>query len=500
MKLFISYARVDKPLCKQIVERLSDVHEVWYDKRLHAGQEWWEEIQERLEWCEGFAYLLSPESVASEYCQKEFALAANAGKHLFPVLIQARTSIPDALSHIHYADLSNGMEDMITLMNALTIAERQQRKPVTPKLITPPSESAPKTSSPNQALADTADAMDAKDFDKAVFILKQALTQKPEGRTLRLLENLLKEAETALEEKAYLREAEREYAPILELTKRASTRAMACEEFAAFQRDFPDYDPENIATICQQLSSTTQHQIKTPPATKTRPSSLNLMPKPFAWIEIPQKGYSMAKYPVTNAQFAEFIKAGGYENRDWWTEEGWEQRRQNRWTEPRYWKDSKWNGTEQPVVGVSWYEAIAFCLWLSETTGEKIMLPTAEQWQYAAQGDDGRDYPWGKQWDVSHCNNNADGKGIGKTSPVRQYEGKGDSPFGLVDMAGNVWEWCLTDHDKKTNDFDSNATHRVMRGGCWYNTSTYTFHFNFQHNDTPDSWSLYFGFRLCRSK
>src|SRR5690606_21775040 len=93
-------------------------------------QDWWEEIQERLDWCEGFVYLLSPESVASEYCQKEFAIAANAGKHLFPVLIQARTEIPSSLSHIHFADLSQGMEDIITLMNALTIAERKQRKPV----------------------------------------------------------------------------------------------------------------------------------------------------------------------------------------------------------------------------------------------------------------------------------------------------------------------------------------------------------------------------------
>ena len=75
MRLFVSYARVDKPLCKQVVERLSDVHDVWYDKRLHAGMDWWEEIQERLAWCDGFVYLLSPESVKSEYCQREFVIA-----------------------------------------------------------------------------------------------------------------------------------------------------------------------------------------------------------------------------------------------------------------------------------------------------------------------------------------------------------------------------------------------------------------------------------------
>src|SRR5690606_28098079 len=122
-----------------------------------------------------------------------------------------------------------------------------------------------------------------------------------------------------------------------------------------------------------------------------KPTSLSLMSDPFDWNEIPKKGYSIAKYPVTNAQFAKFIDAGGYNTERWWTTEGWQKRAEGwhyddgwkasgtPWTEPRYWNDSKWNGATQPVVGVSWFEAVAFCLWLSETTGEKIMLPTEEQ-------------------------------------------------------------------------------------------------------------------------
>src|SRR5690554_6512733 len=125
MKLFVSYARVDKPLCKQIVEHLQDVHEVGYDRRLHDGQEWWDEIVRRLDWCDGFVYLLSPESVVSPYCQREYKIASDAGKPVIPVLIQARTEIPETLKHLHYADLSEGMEDIVTLLNALTVAERQ---------------------------------------------------------------------------------------------------------------------------------------------------------------------------------------------------------------------------------------------------------------------------------------------------------------------------------------------------------------------------------------
>ena len=71
MRLFVSYAHVDKALCKLVVERLSGVHETWYDERLFAGQDWWGEIQRRLHWCDGFVYLLSQTSVTSEYCQKE---------------------------------------------------------------------------------------------------------------------------------------------------------------------------------------------------------------------------------------------------------------------------------------------------------------------------------------------------------------------------------------------------------------------------------------------
>ena len=476
MKLFVSYARVDKPLCKQVVEGLSHVHEVWYDRRLHAGMDWWNEIQEKLDWCEGFVYLLSPESVKSKYCQKEFAIAANSAKHIFPVLIQARTEIPDSLSHIQYANLSEGMEDMITLMNAIAIAERReyqrrlQTKPKPKPVPKQPSQPPQPTSSPSQALAEAADAMEGENFDNAVFVIKQALEEKPVGRIGRMLKALLKEAETALERQTYLREAEREYTPIRHLVERDATRKIGCAEFQEFQQDFPDYDPDNIADQCAEIVAPEPDSPLDTPSTSSK--VLEILPPPFDWIEIPKKGYSIAKYPVTNAQYRKFIEAGGYTTQKWWTDAGWQQKQSDSWTEPRYWDNSKFNGDNQPVVGVSWFEAVAFCLWLSDTTGEKIMLPTEDQWQYAAQGDDGRTYPWGNDWDGSLCQNRVGDNNPDRTSPVTQYEGKGDSPFGVVDMAGNVWEWCLTDYNEKTNDFNSPANRRVLRGGSWRHGGT----------------------------
>jgi formylglycine-generating enzyme required for sulfatase activity len=241
-----------------------------------------------------------------------------------------------------------------------------------------------------------------------------------------------------------------------------------------------------------------------------------LLPAPFAWVEIPggrgtmatdnskvtlsipDQTYRMAKYPVTNAQYAVFFEAGGYSTQRWWTAQGWKKRQTEDWKQPRYWTDALWNGAEQPVVGVSWFEAVAFCRWLSEATGEKIMLPTEAQWQYAAQGDDGRAYPWGNAWDAGRCNNNVDGKGIGRTTPVQQYEGKGDSPFGVVDMAGNVWEWCLTAY--KTGRDNLNGTvDRVLRGGSWYSTITVSFRCASRNSSSPDRWIDNRGFRLALS-
>ena len=298
-------------------------------------------------------------------------------------------------------------------------------------------------------------------------------------------------------------------------------------------RDFHAHLDRLIRALHRALKTKPKVQVESKPkpiaTTPTLPTSLKLMPKPFDWIEIPgghgtlktnqddvtlaipTESYWIAKYPVTNAQFKVFIDAGGYSSDKWWTKEGWQKCQEGwhydsgwkasgtPWAEPRYWGDSKWNGTEQPVVGVSWFEAVAFCLWLSDATGEKIMLPTEAQWQYAAQGNDGRTYPWGNTWNRDLCNNNVDKKGIGKTSSVRQYEGKGDSPFKVVDMVGNVWEWCLTDYENNTNKFNSNATQRVLRGGSWLNFDAEDFRCEFRFRNLPYDGYFSVGFRCARS-
>lgn len=234
-------------------------------------------------------------------------------------------------------------------------------------------------------------------------------------------------------------------------------------------------DPDGLGVRATEQLTRLQSAIK----------SSTILPFQLHWIEIPSGkvrlgrtrssdgGYikqetvfevipfSISKYPITNAQFAQFIEAGGYRKPHWWTQEGWQICQQNQWTMPRYWQAARFNQAEQPVVGISWYEAVAFCLWLSEVAGQMIILPTEQQWQYAAQGHDARKYPWGDIWDASRCNVDSE-----KPTPVKQYEGRGDSAFGVTDMVGNVWEWCLTSYSTGTTDLQITDA-RVVRGGAW---------------------------------
>lgn len=176
------------------------------------------------------------------------------------------------------------------------------------------------------------------------------------------------------------------------------------------------------------------------PAGKVTLEAGGYVPKGGQTFDVP--AFAIAKYPVTNKQYVEYVKETG--------------------KEPQYWNDSDYNNPMQPVMGVTWYDAIAFCEWLIQKTGDKILLPSEQQWQRAAQGDDSRKYPWGNQWDASRCNNCDNDIDI--TTPVTAYEGKGDSPYGVVDMSGNVGEWCLTEWKTGSNEAYDGGD-RVLRGG-----------------------------------
>jgi len=242
-----------------------------------------------------------------------------------------------------------------------------------------------------------------------------------------------------------------------------------------------------------------------------------VLPPPFAWVEIPAgkvileagaylseattfdvPAFAIAKYPVTNAQFQTFIDApDGYAKVAWWdySPDAQDWRKANRWAHERAFLND-----DHPCANVTWYEAVAFCQWLSETTVEKIMLPTEQQWQRTAQGDDGRIYPWGNDWDCILCNNSVPLCKSSQTTSVTQYEGQeiGDSPFGVVDMSGNVWQWCLTDYETGNISLFGTSV-RALRGGSWGDFNTKNFRVDFREWYTPYIKDAFRGFRLVRS-
>jgi hypothetical protein len=222
---------------------------------------------------------------------------------------------------------------------------------------------------------------------------------------------------------------------------------------------------------------------------------LSILPPPFEWCDIPAgevtiegkvyrvEAFRIGKYPVTYAQFQAFV----FYNDEWW--EGLAAAEDHR-SRPGL---QYWPMDNHPRERVSWYDAVAFCRWLSRQLGYEVRLPTEWEWQRAAQGDDGREYPWGNDFDPDRCNTRW--SGIGKTTPVDRYP-TGVSPYGMYDMAGNVWEWCLNKYGKPRDVGSAGSAMRVLRGGSWHDIE-YSARVAIRVRNFPNLRGVYIGFRCC---
>ncbi len=377
-KIFISYARNDVNFAQKLntnLERKGIL--TWIDQLgIRSGEDWPERIAIAIEECHAMLVVLSPDSVASKWVQRELAYADQHGKRVLPLLYKP-CKLPRAFqlrfSNVQRADFTSGGYDtnltalLGSLQDVLGVAMHPSLTITTP--------------------------------------LAMELIRIPAGEFL------------------------------MGSDKKKDNNAI--------DHELP------------------QHKLYLPE-------------------------YFIAKTPVTNAQYAVFVKAAG-------------QRAPSHWT-----NGNIPSGKEtHPVVNVSWHDAIAFCRWLSEQTGRDFTLPSEAEWEKAARappppvppenGGDGRRpggvmigegiYPWGDEWDKAKCNTSE--SGIKTTTPVGKYSPAGDSPYGCADMAGNVWEWMRSlwgtelgepdfkypydPADGRENLDAPDSDLRVLRGGSWCN-------------------------------
>ena len=170
--------------------------------------------------------------------------------------------------------------------------------------------------------------------------------------------------------------------------------------------------------------------------------------------------FAIGKYFITNSQYKRFLDApNGFQNPEWWnySPEGNLWRRDHRSPKP-----PAFPGSDQPATRVSWFDSMAFCNWLSVELSAYVCLPTEQEWQRAAVGDTGWAYPWGNELDETRGNF---ANHVRQTSPVGSYPA-GKSPFGVMDMIGNLWEWCLTVWGSDSTN-PGGYVYRATRGGAW---------------------------------
>jgi len=232
--------------------------------------------------------------------------------------------------------------------------------------------------------------------------------------------------------------------------------------------------------------------------------------------------FFIKKFSVTNQEFRLFWKSGGYMKKRWWSNAGFSwlnrsrededkmalkkaQRRNGR-TEPALWNDFEWGIPNRPVVGVTWYEATAYCVWLNEQMqfarelpdGYVVRLPTEAEWEKAARGTDGRNWPWGNEWQSNYANTQE--TNLLTTSSVGIFL-EGASYYNVLDMAGNSRDWCnslLAEYPYNSKDgrerVDTDGK-RALRGGSWF-PSMYSARCAYRRHFPPDTHHDGLGFRV----
>ncbi|GEM_PF-1331332 len=261
-------------------------------------------------------------------------------------------------------------------------------------------------------------------------------------------------------------------------------------------------DPQKPAAILEAYFNN-KYWVTIPAGEFTMGSDDYSNEKPIHQVDLPE--YHIARVPVTNEQWLIFLKESGYQ---WANLKRW-----GEWLYKNKYDDQvkadltafeNLSGLKlpagkesHPVVYVTWRDAMAFCEWAG------VRLPTEAEWEKAARGTDGRKYPWGNEKPTPKICNFSESK-LRYTTPVGSYPG-GASPYGCLDMAGNVWEWCSSEYkpypykaDDGREDLTNVKNVKVRRGGSWLHDANNVRACD-RHSLDPNVWYDDLGFRCCVS-
>ena len=459
-KIFISYSRKDLAFVEKLAFNLQDAgYDVWYDLTdLEGGDRWSVEISKAIKECDAFMIVVSPRSMDSNWVEKEFLYASNQQKRIVPILLEA-CDLPLWLLDIHYIDVQGKNYET----NFPYILEALKEEP---------------------GAKDGAPQMTTVKKDKlnirwivgglALAVLILVLVFK--------LPALLLGTEPA---------------PTTEASQTPERSEPTSMPTTVIETDTPIPSPTWTATIA--VTPTLTPKITVDDAEMVLiPSGVFLMgaedspssdehPAHFVGLG----DFYIDKYEVTNAQYQKCVQEAKCE-----------------WPENRQLLLDK-AVENHPVVNVTWDMAQAFCTW------RDARLPTEAEWEKAAGGGEGNDYPWGEKVSGKtlnfcdlNCTRDDREKGVNDkhtyTAPVGTYP-DGASPYGVLDMAGNVWEWTAdwyssryySDSPTENPTGPASGQYRVLRGGSWYDPPAETRIYN-RYSRNPADRDSSIGFRCTR--
>ena len=465
--IFISYSHKDSVYAHELAKTLyDDGFEVWIDERLDYGSQWPQEIQKQLDSCSAFIVIMSPRSFGSEWVQSELQRAKRKNKPIFPLLLEGDEPWLSVES-TQFFDVQGGVQPDAKFYSALKRVITPNPTARTLHTIKVPEgpiykESPKPGARPVVAVIGFIGLFFVVCVTLGVFLFWKSdanpLTRisKPEpGPTLVHEPPILVQEPTSkpapseptpTHQIENIGDIDMVLVPAGEfiMGRDASDEFVACQEYNTECRLdwFKDEEPPHTVYIDD------------------------------FYIDI---------YEVTNAQYKACVDAGICDPPQMTGSNS----RSSYYDNPDF--------DDYPVINVDWYQAQAFCEWRGGR------LPTEAEWEKAARGTDGRTYPWGEDLDPSYANYNYS---TGDTTAVGSYE-KGKSPYGLYDMAGNVWEWVISlqrsypyiPHDGRESLNEEGI--RLMRGGSWGYVGVSVSTAYRYGNDSSES-NLDLGFRCAR--